>query len=209
MKTILYTFTFLACFGGLAQSKYETGMQKALALWSDNEPEKAVQLFERIASAEKEAWLPNFYASQILVFSSFNQKDKTVFNATMEKALNLLNMAKTNSGAPNAEIMVLEAQYYTAWVVFDGQKYGMQYGGKVAELYQKAMALAPDNPRVVMGKTEWDIGSAAFFGGDPSQYCGEIDRAIALYGTFVPESNLHPSGGLAHAQEVKKQNCTK
>ena len=206
MKTILYTLLFLLSFGAVAQSKYETGMQKALELWRDNQPEKAAQLFERIAGAETEAWLPNFYASQILVFSSFNEKDKTKFTETMAKALTLLNMAKTNNGeTPNAEIMVLEAQYYTAWVVFDGQTYGMQYAGKVAQLYQKAAVISPDNPRVVLGKAEWDIGSAAFFGGDTSAYCKEVDRAISLFETFEPESNLHPSGGLEHALEVQKK----
>lgn len=209
MKSIFYIIVCFISFNAVAQSHYETGMQKALALLKVEKPQEAVQLFERIASAETTKWLPNFYASQILVFSGFNEKDKTVFTATMAKALTLLNMAKTNSGElPNAEVMVLEAQYYTAWVAFDSQTYGMQYAGKVAELYQKAAAIAPNNPRVVLGKAEWDIGSAKFFGGDVSAYCSEVTRAIALFETFIPESGLHPSGGKEHAKQVQQQNCS-
>ncbi|MFT4942758.1 MAG: hypothetical protein ACI9RL_001238 [Candidatus Paceibacteria bacterium] len=210
MKSILYITLCFISFSAVAQNQYETGMQKALKLWKAEKPQEAVQLFERIASAETAEWLPNFYASQILVFSGFNEKENTVFTATMAKALTLLNMAKTNTGAlPNAEIMVLEAQYYTAWVAFDGLTYGMQYAGKVAALYQKAAAIAPNNPRVVLGKAEWDIGSAKFFGGDVSAYCNEVTRAIGLFETFTPESDLHPSGGQEHAMQVQQQNCGK
>ena len=190
-----------------AQNNYDAGMKKAFSLWDENKTQAAVQLFERIASAEPTEWLPNFYASQILVFSSFNEKDKAKLTATLSKALDLMNMAKTNSEPNNAEIMVLEAQYYTAWVVFDGQQFGMKYAGRISEIYQKAAAIAPNNPRVAMGKAEWEIGSAEFFGGDVSLYCDDIDRAITLFKNFTPISDLHPSGGLAHALEVKEQKC--
>tara|TARA_B100000795_G_scaffold28904_1_gene19116 strand:- start:26251 stop:26883 length:633 start_codon:yes stop_codon:yes gene_type:complete len=210
MKSIFYIILYFIGFSAAAQNKYETGMQKALALWQAEKPQEALQLFERIASVETTKWLPSFYASQILVFSGFNEKDKTAFTATMAKALTLLNISKTNSGGmSNAEIIVLEAQYYTAWVAFDGQTYGMQYAGKVADLYQKAAVIAANNPRVVLGRAEWDIGSAKFFGGDVSAYCNEVSRAIGLFETFIPESDLHPSGGQKHAIEVQQQNCGK
>ncbi|MGJ8667230.1 MAG: hypothetical protein ACSHW7_12745 [Patiriisocius sp.] len=207
MKTILYIAILFVGFATQAQSKYEKGMQKALDLWKAEKPQEASNLFERIATAEPTEWLPNFYAAQIQVFSSFGMKDKAKLTATLNKAQELMNLAKTNSENPNPEIMVLEAQYYTAWIAFDGQQYGMQYAGKVAELYQKALAIAPNNPRVIMGKAEWDMGSAAYFGGDAKVYCKDIKRAIELYKTEVPESPIHPSGGEEHAQEVLARNC--
>lgn len=189
------------------QSKYETSMQKALDLWTAEQPQEAANVFERIAAAEPTEWLPPFYAAQIKVFSSFNEKDKARLTSTLNKAQELMNIAKTNSDDANPEIMVLEAQYYTAWISFDGQQYGMQYAAKVAAIYQKALAIAPNNPRVIMGKAEWDMGSASYFGGDASIYCKDIKRALELYKTEEPESPIHPAGGDDHAREVLARNC--
>ncbi|GEQ85904.1 hypothetical protein ULMS_14120 [Patiriisocius marinistellae] len=209
MKTIIYITLLFVGFATQAQSKYEMGMQNALELWRADKPQEAANLFERIGAAEPTEWLPPFYTSQINVFKAFNEKDKAKITATLNKAQEFLNLAKTNGGGSNPEVMILEAQYYTAWIAFDGQQYGMQYAGKVAELYKKAAAISPDNPRVVMGKAEWDMGSAAYFGGDASIYCKDIKRAIELYKTEVPESSIHPSGGEEHAQDVLARNCGK
>lgn len=207
MKTLIYITIALLSFNTIAQSPYEKGMTKALELWKSGNDTEAVQLFERIASAEKEEWLPSFYAAQILTFSSFGIKDKDKLTATLAKALDLINMAKTNSPENNAEIMVLEAQYYTAWIAFDGMTYGMKYAGKVGELYNKANTIAPANPRVVLGKAEWDMGSAKYFGGDVKAYCKDIERSIELFENEKPESSIHPSGGLEHAKKVLAENC--
>ena len=207
MKSIIYITTVLISLTSFAQSPYEKGMTKALGLWSEGNTTEAVQLFERISSAEPEEWLPSFYAAQILTYSSFGEKDKDKVTTTLNKALELMNTAKTNSPEKNAELMVLEAQYYTSWISFDGMTYGMKYAGKVGELYQKALTLAPDNPRVVLGKAEWDMGSAEYFGGDVKSYCKDVERSIELFSTFKPESSLHPSGGLEHAQEVLARSC--
>ena len=55
-----------------AQSNYEKGMQKAFELWETN-PTEASNLFERIAGAESDNWLPTYYAAQILITQSFNE----------------------------------------------------------------------------------------------------------------------------------------
>lgn len=207
MKVLIYITAVLISVTSIAQTPYEKGMTKALDLWEEGESTKAVQLFERIASAEPEKWLPSFYAAQIITYSSFGIKDKEELTEKLNKALELMNTAKTNSPENNAELLVLEAQYYTSWIAFDGMTYGMKYAGKVGELYQKAAALAPDNPRVVLGKAEWDMGSAKYFGGDPKEYCKDVERAIILFGTFKPESTIHPTRGLKHANEVLENNC--
>ena len=207
MKVGIYIIAVLLSVSAIAQSSYEKGMTKALDLWEANKDMEAVQLFERVASVETEEWLPSFYAAQIITFSSFGIKDKEELSLKLNKALELINIAKTNSPEDNVELMVLEAQYYTSWIAFDGMTYGMKYAGKVGELYQKANALAPNNPRVVMSKAEWDMGSAQFMGTDPKTYCKDIERAITLFETFEPESAIHPSGGLDRAQEVLARSC--
>ncbi len=189
-------------------TKYEQGMRKAFSMWKEGKQWEAADVFERIATAEPDNWLPSFYAAQINVFYSFEEKDKAKVTAQLAKALNFLNDSKAIS-KDNPEILVLEAQYYTAWVVQDGQQYGMKYSGKIVELYNKALQINPNNPRVVLGKAEWDMGGAKFFGQSTEPYCKDVERAIALFATFKPEGEFHPQWGLEHAQELLKTSCAK
>lgn len=213
MKKIAIILILLVSFSGISQTeetvtetKYQQGMTKAFDLWKNDKSWEAANLFERIATAEPDSWLPPFYVAQINVFNSFAEKDKAKLTAQLGKARDFLNDAKAIS-KNNPEIMVLEAQWYTAWVVFDGQQYGMTYSPKIAQIYQEAMQLAPENPRVLLGKTEWDMGSAQFFGQPIDKYCPEVQRAVALFETFVPEGEFHPRGGKEYAEGVMARTC--
>ena len=181
-------------------------MTKAFDLWKNDKPWEAANLFERIAIAEPDNWLPPFYVAQLNIINSFNEKDKAKLTAQLGKARDFLNDAKAIS-KNNPEIMVLEAQWYTAWVVFDGQQYGMTYSAKITGIYNEANTLAPDNPRVVLGKTEWDMGSAQYFGQPIDKYCPEVQRAVALFDTFVPEGAFFPQGGKEYAEVVMTRTC--
>lgn len=187
-------------------SKYEQGMQQAFQLWQDDQPWKAANVFERIAAAEPDQWLPPFYVAQINVVNSFAEKDVDKLNAQLKKAQNFINDA-TAISKNNPEIMVLQAQLYTAWIVFDGQKYGMIYSQKASELYNKALKLAPKNPHVVLSKAEWDMGAAQFFGQSVDSYCKDIQRAIDLFATFEPEEQFYPTYGVERAKEIQADNC--
>ena len=172
MKHLIIIVTLL--FSGLvsAQSNYEKGMQKAFELWGSN-PIEAANLFERIANAENDNWLPAYYAAQLNITSSFVEKDEQKLSAQLKKAQDLINDA-TAISQDNAEILVLQALLHTAWVAYDGATYGMTLSPKVVELYTKAKALAPDNPRVVYCNAEWNMGSARFFGQDVTPYCKDL-----------------------------------
>jgi len=209
MKSLLTIILLVAITAsGISQTKYETGMRNAFELWEADKPWEAANTFERIAMVEKDNWLPAYYLAQINVINSFNQKDEAKLKAQLDKALDFLNQAKTRS-KENPELMVLEAQYYTAWVAYDGQKYGMKYSGKISEIYNKAAQLAPENPRVVLGKAEWDMGAAQFFGQPTAPYCKDVERAIELFNNFEPKDDFYPSYGLERAQEIVNTRCKK
>ncbi|MBZ0327289.1 MAG: hypothetical protein K8F54_06755 [Altibacter sp.] len=204
-KLILFCFMMISCIG-ISQSKYEDGMRKAFELWGSEKPWEAANLFERISTAEVDNWLPAYYVAQINVIYSFEEKDATKLKAQMDKALEFLNLAKGIS-KDNAELLVLDALWHTVWIAYDGQQYGMKYSGKVAQLYQQALQLAPDNPHVVFGKAEWDMGSARFFGQPLDPYCADLQRAIELFSTFKPETEFHPSYGENRAKELAEKTC--
>ena len=207
MRTIFITLVMLASLGLQAQSKYEKGMTKAFGLWEEGKQWEAANMFERIAQAEMDNWLPPFYVAQINVLYGFNEKDEEKLTAQLKKAQDFINDAKAIS-KNNPEIMVLQAQLYTAWVVFDGQRFGMEYSPKIQQLYNEAYKIAPDNPRVAYGKVEWALGTARFFGQDTAPFCEDLKKAVALFETFEPESPFHPQGGGEYAQGSLAQNCT-
>lgn len=208
MKKLFTLILVFISVVGFSQTQYETGMQKAFDLWQADKPWEAANLFERIAQAENDKWLPPYYVAQINVINSFDQKDKTKLTAQLEKAQEFINFAKTNS-KENAEILVLQAQWYTAWIAFDGQQYGMKYSAKVQQLYKEALEIAPNNPRVILSKAEWDMGSATFFNQPLDPYCKDIKHAIELFATFKPEGKFYPTYGEERAKMILEKNCTK
>jgi len=179
-------------------------MQQAFELWGTNEQTKASNLFERIAGAESDNWLPPYYAAQINITSSFGEQDQEKLTQKLNKAQDFINDA-TAISKNNPEIMVLQAMLYTAWVVYDGATYGMTLSGKVVELYSKAAQIAPNNPRVVFCKAEWDIGGARYFGQDTVPFCKDIERSLDLFAKFKPESPFHPNWGKDRAEQAVKR----
>ncbi|MFV9550268.1 hypothetical protein [Algibacter sp. PT7-4] len=207
MKHFILIATLLISSLVTAQTNYEKGMQKAFDLWTKNEPVEAANLFERIAKAEPDNWLPPYYAAQINILYSFGLKDEEKLSAQLSKAQDLINDA-TAISKENPEIMVLQALLHTAWVAFDGATYGMTLSGKVVEIYTKAGMLDPENPRVVYCKAEWDIGGATYFGQDTTPFCKELDRALELFANFKPETPFYPNWGADRAKMLA-ESCGK
>lgn len=203
MSTLIRIIVMLVInvsFSG-AQANFDKGMQKAFDLWQENKWEEAENMFERIANAEQDQWLPNYYIAQMNSLKSWNVKDAVVLKAQLDKAQEHLNTAMAKS-KDNAELLVLQAQVYTNWVAFDGATYGMKYAAKVTELYNQAYKLAPDNPRVVFGKAEWSMGSARYFGQDTKPFCKDIEKSIELFAKFKPETKFSPNWGKERAEQV-------
>ena len=209
MKTLIITTAMLlTAFFTQAQSQFEQGMNKAFELWKTGNPTEASAMFERIASVEKDNYLPNYYVALVNTTTAFQvMNDKQKVAALLDKAQQTLDIEFAKD-PNNAEILVLQALIHTAWISSDPMTNGMKLSGKVMELYAKAAEIAPNNPRVVFGKAEFEIGGARYFKQDTSAMCSQIDKAITLFSTFKPETAFHPNWGLDRALEAQKE-CAK
>lgn len=206
MKKLLFFSILVTSLSGFAQAKYEQGMERAFELWKSDQPWEAANLFERIAQAEADNWLPPFYVAQINVLYSFSEKNEEKLTAQLKKAQDFLNDAKALS-KDNAEILVVQAQLYTAWIVFDGAKYGMTMSPKISQLYDQAYQIEPENPRVASGKVEWDLGTARWFGQDTQPFCEDLKKAVALFDSYEPKGKYYPNGGAEYARQSLAENC--
>jgi hypothetical protein len=192
-------FIFFMCNVISAQSQFETGMEKAFTLWNENKPTEASALFERIAAAEKTNWLPLYYVALINTTEAFKTKDKQTISALLAKAQSAQDSA-TALSSNNAELLVMQAMINTAWIVADPMTNGMTLWTPTNELYAKALIIAPNNPRVVFSKAEFEIGSAKFFGKDTKPMCAAIERSIGLFTNFKPETPFSPKWGKDRAE---------
>jgi hypothetical protein len=205
MTKIIIAIVFFITSLVSAQGQFEQGMGKAFQLWGEGKSTEASAMFERIAAAEKTSWLPNYYVALVNTTTAFGIKDKEQIDLLLTKAQNALDveLIKTPN---NAELLVMQALIHTAWIAFDPMTNGQKLSGTVMELYAKAEAIAPENPRAVFGKAEFEIGGAKFWGKDTKPMCVQIEKAIGLFATFKPETPFSPKWGLDRAEAALK-NC--
>ena len=76
-----------------AQTNYEKGMSKAFELWGNNQWDEAENMFERIANAEPNEYLPHYYIAFMNSLKSWNVKDETLLKAQLDKAQKHLDLA--------------------------------------------------------------------------------------------------------------------
>ena len=205
MKKIITTIALFLVLIVSAQGQFEQGMGKAFQLWGEGKNTEASALFERIAAAEKTSWLPNYYVALVNTTAAFGTKDKEKMDLLLTKAQNSLDVELIKN-PNNAELLVIQEMIHTAWITFDPMTNGQKLSGTVMELYSKAQVIAPENPRAVFGKAEFEIGAAQFWGTDTKPMCAQIKKAIGLFATFKPETPFSPKWGLERAQAAFK-NC--
>lgn len=204
--TRIITIIALTIAGMLsAQSKDSVNLVEAVSYFNENQHQEAKNLFEKEVEVNEENWLPNYYLALIYSIEALENNGKQEkMKVLLEKAQQYQD--KANRLQPeNAEVMIVQAMIHTGWIVYNPMVYGRDLSLVVDHLYNKAITIAPNNPRVVLQKASYDIGKAKYFGQNTQQYCDEVAKAIELFSTFKPESSLHPSWGLDRAEaELKK-----
>ncbi|MGQ7944797.1 hypothetical protein [Flavobacterium sp. WC2509] len=207
MTKIITTIAFFICSLMSAQTQFEQGMGKAMGLWKEGKNTEASAMFERIASAEKNSWLPNYYVALVNTTAAFKEKDKSKVDLLLAKAQDALDIEMIKDQS-NSELYTMQALLYTAWVVQDPMTNSQKYSKKIMEAYAKAKAIDPNNPRAVFGEADYQLGGAKWTGVDTKPLCAQVDKAIALFATFKPETPFSPKWGLERALESQK-NCKK
>jgi len=201
----LLTLTLISLTLSLgAQDQYTKGMEKAFSLWGENKSTEALAMFERIAQAEKENWIPAYYAANVLIVSSFQTTDKAMVNEMLEKAK--AHIATAHDRSPdNSEIVTMEGLLYTGYVAMDPGTYGMTLSGKIMEMHQRAVELDPSNPRAHTNLVEYEIGGARFFNQDLSTFCDKLKAVFPLFENQNTDYPFAPTYGKERAEASMKE----
>lgn len=204
-KTILFLVIIFLSVATFAQNdKYVAAMKKNISMLDSamlmGNMATLANNFERIGDAEKFQWLPYYYSAYCTVMSAFTEKDKTKTDAIADKANDLITKAEGLAGKENSEIDVIKSMISSSHMMVDPQSRYMKYGAASSKFIKDAEQLDPTNPRPVYLDAQAKFYTPAAFGGGKDVAKPLFEKALKMYDTFKPESELHPTWGKSAIQ---------
>jgi hypothetical protein len=209
-QLFLSTFVLFISIAVFAQSdKFTAAMKKNLATMEtsfSNPPDliTAANNFERIASAEKNQWLPYYYAAFCLVNNGFMEPDKDKVDGIADRATLLI--AKADSLSPNnSEISCIKSMIASCHMMVNPMQRWQEYGAESNSNMEAAMQQDPANPRPYYLKAQGLKNTPEQFGGGCKTAKPEMLMALNKYTTFKPSSDLNPNWGKPQVEQLLKQ----
>lgn len=202
MKKIIF---FAACMFTLtnvanAQSeKFISAMKNNIALIDSSfkNPPQLLGLansFERIANAEKNQWLPYYYAAFCQVNYAFMNQDKEKTDELADKATQLIT--KADSLQPNnSEISCIKSMIASCHLMVNPMQRYMTYGPESGKQLDMAIAQDSTNPRPHYLKGQGLKYTPEQFGGGCKPAMEQFTIAITKYDAFKPSSEIAPDWG--------------
>lgn len=204
---MILVMTQVSFAGG--DKKYTKAMEANIQALYDAESADAfgpiANKFTRIGEAEKDMWLPYYYASLAEVFKSFRITDVKQKDLVLDQAqCHLAKAAVLEQG--NSEITALEGFIYMLKISVDPGTRGQLLAPKAMGSFGTAMTLDPQNPRATLFMGQMQMGTAQFFGSGIEEACAMIDLSVKLFEEFKPQNSISPIWGKGTAIEWQ-QRC--
>jgi len=209
-KLILLALMTTLTVAGFSQSdKYLAAMKRNLAAIdsSFSNPPSLLSLantFERIADAEKNQWLPYYYAALCQVNYGFMVTDKAQTDNIADKATALINKADSLS-PKNSEVSCIKSMIASCHMMVNPMQRYMEYGQESNTQMENAMEQDPTNPRPYLLKGQSLKYTPEQFGGGCKTAKIELQTAIDKFLVFKPASELYPAWGLQRVQQLMKE----
>lgn len=204
IKLCLFFATFLTTLIS-AQNNYETYMQNAL---EHKDYETLTLKLEEVQENYPNEWLPSYYLAFHTINNSFlHLKNEAILKEELIKAQGYLDHAYVGN-YNKAELLVLQAKLFLVYVISNSEKYGRTYAPVISKLNSDAYLLAPENPRVVLNKAQWDIGSAKYFGANTEKFCADLQTALKQFEIYKSKEDFAPEWGLDETKQALK-DCNK
>ncbi len=207
MKIIVtIAICFLTAAGMYAgDGKYEKAMKKNLSeIDSARDVGSMLDVangFERIAFAEKDKWLPYYYASFMYVLSSFADTTAGKKDGYLDKANIFINIADSLE-EDESEIYVLKGMIAQGRLQVDPMNRWMKYGRVANTNFEKAMKIDTLNPR-----PEYLQGVSLYytpeqFGGGSAPAKRLLEKSLEKFNLFVPDNDLMPNWGREMVEQM-------
>lgn len=180
---------------------YTTAMKSALRQMDQSaEPDHYLDCaskFERIATAEKNKWLPYYYSSHCLALMSFQESEGGKRDMLLDRAQEMLDqaLALAPDNAGESELHVLQAFIYPSRIMVDPMARGGIYFQKMFASLESAKKLNPENPRSFFLEGSFKLNTPAEMGGGAQAARPVLEEALSLYKTFTAPEPLWPIWG--------------
>ncbi len=171
--------------------------------------DKMANKFTRIGDAEKDQWLPYYYASLSFVFKAFRLEDLKVKDGVLDQALAAL--AKGTAINENAETVALKGFINMIKIGVDPGTRGQTLSPGIYADFGRAMQMDPKNPRATLFMAQMQHGTAQFFGKGIEEACQMVDQSVVLFDSYEPSNALMPTWGRESAiqyQDICKGNAS-
>lgn len=183
---------------------YQKAMGQAMAAFAEAQTAAdytaTANTFTRIAAAGDGEYLPDYYAALSLINQSFRVKDSAERDQLADNAMAHIEAAEKLS-PKNVELEVLRGFALTAKMVVDPSTRGQKYSPMIAQHYDKAMQMDPQNPRAATMMARNELGVSQFFGSAPTNACALAVKSIDLFDQETPDG-FEPRWGKDLAMEV-------
>ena len=193
----------------LAQAPWEaplkTQIERLEAIETPAELATATATLERIAAANPEAWLPNYYAAHANLLQHWMAGEKGC-ETCLDKTWEWLDKAEATA-ANNSEILTLRASYYQAMLNLKPMR-APYYGPKAGNLLEAAVKADPTNPRAasLMGQNLYYTPS--MFGGGADKARPHMAKAVELFDAEAADAGrdpMLPTWGAARAKAINQK----
>ncbi len=203
MKKLLIIISIF--FAGVvsAQSKYEAALAKGLQQMKEaktaEEMAAVSSFFERVADAEKDKWLPYYYAALANYYTGW-MNPKADKDKVGDKSKDLV--AKAEAIEHNSELYCLEQMVAIMQMTVDPMARYQSYGAQATTALDNAKKADPTNPRIYYLQGQTLMNTPEGFGGGKAVAKKLFEKSLELYKTFQPASPLHPNWGKEDAEKL-------
>ncbi|NCI48869.1 hypothetical protein GWC95_02975 [Sediminibacterium roseum] len=204
MKQVLVIISLFLCAFGSAQPKYEGAMGKGLQQLKDaksaDDMTATAAFFERVGEAEKDKWLPYYYAAYANYLTGW-MNPKADKDKVAEKTKELVTKAEALS-PNNSELFCLRQMTAIQQMTVDPMTRYQSYGAEINANTAKAKQADPTNPRAWFVDAQYWKNVPEAFGGGKATAKKLVEKSLELYKTFKPASPLHPTWGQEEAEKL-------
>jgi hypothetical protein len=206
-KSILFLSVLLVSVYSFAQSeKYIAAMKNNITAidTSFKNPQNLLGLannFERIALAEKNQWLPYYYAAYCQVNFTYMEQDKSKIDAIADKATWLINKADSLQPA-NSEISCIKSMIASCRMMVNPMQRYMEFGPVSALQLENAIQQDPSNPRPYFLKGQGLKYTPEQFGGGCKTAIEQLQTAMDKFAAFKPASEISPNWGMKRTEMI-------
>lgn len=157
--------------------------------------------FSRIGDAEKDQWLPYYYASLSYVFKAFRIEDLKAKDVVLDQALGSLEKASNIDN--NVETVAMQGFINMIKIGVDPATRGQTLSPGIYADFGKAIQMDNKNPRAVLFMAQMQFGTAQFFGKGLAEACDMVEQSVVLFDTYEPSNAMMPMWGKPSALQYQ------